>query len=118
MIVQQSVALQIRGDVLKSKEVVYKVTCSNVEDIDEVWRDLRAWIGWKERLLGSDQRNFTQTWKKKGVLRWGAGSLCRQKYMLDWEDSLEVERVSVDYCAYDHWYHKPTHIWTNMKRWR
>ena len=70
-IVQQSVALQIRGEVLKSKEVVYKVTCSNVEDIDEVWRDLRAWIGWKERLLGSDQRNFTQTWKKKGVLRWG-----------------------------------------------
>ena len=46
------------------------------------------------------------------------GSLCRQKYMLDWEDSLEVERVSVDYCAYDHWYHKPTHIWTNMKRWK
>ena len=47
--------------------------CSNVEDIDEVWRDLRAWIGWKERLLGAEQRNFTQTWKKKGVLRWGAG---------------------------------------------
>ena len=37
-IVQQSVALQIRGEVLKSKEVVYKVTCSNVDDMDEVWR--------------------------------------------------------------------------------
>ena len=51
-IVQQSVALQIRGEVLKSKEVVYKVTCSNVDDMDEVWKDLSGWIGWKERVLG------------------------------------------------------------------
>ena len=45
------------------------------------------------------------------------GSLCRQDYMREWECSGEVARVTIDYCAYDHWYHKPTHIWTNLKRW-
>ena len=46
------------------------------------------------------------------------GSLCRQDYMREWECSLEVVKVPIDYCAYDHWYHKPTHIWTNLKRWK
>jgi hypothetical protein len=45
-------------------------------------------------------------------------SLCRQDYMRDWECSLEVVKVPIDYCAYDHFYHKPTHIWTNLKRWK
>ena len=25
-----------------------------------------------------------------------------------------VRRVEVHYCAYRHFYHKPTHLWTNM----
>ena len=30
--------------------------------------------------------------------------------MRQWERSGEVRRVPIDYCAYDQWYHKPTHI--------
>ena len=29
-----------------------------------------------------------------------------------------VKKEEVCYCAYDHEYHKPTHIWTTMKRWK
>ena len=48
-----------------------------------------------------------------------AGGLCRRPYMrglvLD-----KFRRVLVHYCAYRHFYHKPTHIWTNLDegRWR
>ena len=32
-----------------------------------------------------------------------------------WEETGMVTRHEVHYCAYDHFYHKPTHIWTNME---
>ena len=35
--------------------------------------------------------------------------------MKDWEDTGMVKRKEVHYCAFDHFYHKPTHIWTNME---
>ena len=63
---RQSVALQIREDVLKNKEAVYRMTISCVDEIDEVRKDPGEWIGWKERLLSADQRLFTLPWKKKG----------------------------------------------------
>ena len=31
-----------------------------------------------------------------------------------WEED-KVRRVEVHYCAYEHHYHKPTHLWTNLK---
>ena len=43
------------------------------------------------------------------------GSLWRRPYMKDWEDTGMVTRQEVHYCAFDHFYHKPTHIWTNME---
>ena len=35
--------------------------------------------------------------------------------MRQWEETGMVKRHEVHYCAYDHFYHKPTHIWTNME---
>ena len=43
------------------------------------------------------------------------GSLWRRPYMKLWEETGMVTRHEVHYCAYDHFYHKPTHIWTNME---
>jgi len=43
------------------------------------------------------------------------GSLWRRPYMEMWEDTGMVTRKEVHYCAFDHFYHKPTHIWTNME---
>ena len=43
---QQSVALQIRGEVLKSKGAVYKVTCSNVDDMDVLISRMQPWASW------------------------------------------------------------------------
>ena len=43
------------------------------------------------------------------------GSLWRRPYMRQWEEPGMVKRHEVHYCAYDHFYHKPTHIWTNME---
>lgn len=45
------------------------------------------------------------------------GSLWKRPYMVDWESWGTVRRHEVHYCAYKHWYHKPTHIWTNMLAW-
>ena len=45
------------------------------------------------------------------------GSLCRRPYMRQWLESKMVKLEEVHYCAYDHIYHKPTHIWTTMKHW-
>ena len=42
-------------------------------------------------------------------------SLWRRPYMKIWEETGMVTRHEVHYCAYDHFYHKPTHIWTNME---
>lgn len=67
-------------------------------------------------------------WAKKHLKRAGkgvsiymenpVGSLCRRPYMVRWEESKMVKKEEVHYCAYDHVYHKPTHIWTTMKRWK
>ena len=46
------------------------------------------------------------------------GSLQYQEYIKDWERTGDVERKMVHYCHYDHYYHKPTHIWTNMRKLR
>ena len=46
------------------------------------------------------------------------GSLWRRPYMEDWEATGMVKRFEVHYCAYDHVYHKPTHIWTTMAKWK
>ena len=46
------------------------------------------------------------------------GSLWRREYVVEWEKEGWVKREEVHYCAYDHHYHKPTHIWTTMKQWR
>ena len=46
------------------------------------------------------------------------GSLARRGFMRDWTESGKVIKETVHYCAYDHCYHKPTNIWTNMKWWR
>ena len=70
-IVGKETAAEIRQEVLRKGEEVYRLTCSDARAIDEAWRDLSAWIGWDERLLGGEQRKFTLPWKKKGQLRWG-----------------------------------------------
>ena len=45
------------------------------------------------------------------------GSLVRRPYMVEWEKVEWLTRHTVHYCAYGHFYHKPTHIWTNMGGW-
>jgi len=50
------------------------------------------------------------------------GSLARRPYMRRWVrewwgDWRWVVRKEVHYCAFEHFYHKPTHIWTNMIHW-
>ena len=45
------------------------------------------------------------------------GSLAKRHFMVDWVESGQVRQMEVHYCAYDHCYHKPTNIWTNMKWW-
>ena len=52
------------------------------------------------------------------------GFLARRPSMPRWvngwrEDWRWVVRKEAHYCAYDreHFYHKPTHIWTNMLHW-
>ena len=55
-IVRQETALEIRREVVVNQEEVYKVTCSNVDDIDEVWRDLGS--PWPAPCMGvADFRN-------------------------------------------------------------
>ena len=45
------------------------------------------------------------------------GSLEKQEYMgADWHQYRKL--VIVHYCAYQHVYHKPTHIWTNIFKWK
>lgn len=45
------------------------------------------------------------------------GSLERREYM-QWDAWFQLRQLcEVHYCAYDHPYHKPTHIWTNMLKW-
>ena len=46
------------------------------------------------------------------------GSLRKQLYMEEWVGAGKVVERVVDYCAYDHYYMKPTNIWTNMQEWR
>ena len=36
----------------------------------------------------------------------------RQKYVEEWKE--KYRREVVHYCSYEHHYHKPTHIWTNI----
>ena len=38
------------------------------------------------------------------------GSLCRRPYMTLWEETGMVNRHEVHYCAFDHFYHKSTHM--------
>ena len=45
------------------------------------------------------------------------GSLWRRPYMTKWVKKRWVVRATVHYCAFGHFYHKPTHLWTNMGRW-
>ena len=46
------------------------------------------------------------------------GSLWRREYVVEWEREGWVQRREVHYCAYRHHYHKPTHTWTTMLRWK
>ena len=41
------------------------------------------------------------------------GNLCRRPYMRGWEAD-GVRKQMIHYCAYDHYYHKPSHLWTNL----
>ena len=41
------------------------------------------------------------------------GSLCKRPYMVEWVES-GVREAEIHYCAYRHFYHKPTHLWTNL----
>ena len=45
------------------------------------------------------------------------GSLWRRSYMLEWVKKKWVVRATVHYCAFRHFYHKPTHLWTHMTGW-
>ena len=45
------------------------------------------------------------------------GSLQKQEYMgADWHQHRKL--AVVHYCGYQHVYHKPTHIWTNIFKWK
>ena len=61
---------------------------------------------------------FSRTRGTRFYMENPVGSLWRRPYMRQWEQSGRVVRRQVDYCAFGHMYMKPTHIWTNMKRWR
>ena len=43
-IVRKETAAEIRQEVLKNGEEVYRLTCSDARAIDEAWRDLSAWM--------------------------------------------------------------------------
>jgi hypothetical protein len=58
-------------------------------------------------------RYFEKTLQALFYLENPVGNLCRRPYMRGWEAD-GVRRVEVHYCAYRHFYHKPTHLWTNM----
>ena len=58
-------------------------------------------------------RYFEKELKARFYMENPVGNLCRRPYMRGWEAE-GVRRVEVHYCAYHHFYHKPTHIWTNM----
>ena len=63
-------------------------------------------------------RWFSRCRRTKFYMENPVGSLWRRPYMRRWEAQGEVVRRQVDYCAYGHMYMKPTHIWTNMKKWK
>ena len=57
------------------------------------------------------------------VLENPVGMLCMQEYMIDWEENMNqaglcMVQMEVDYCAWSHWYKKPTHLWTSMVYWK
>ena len=54
--------------------------------------------------------------RMKWVMENPVGSLARQKYVEEWKE--KYRREVVHYCSYEHHYHKPTHIWTNIWRWK
>ena len=47
------------------------------------------------------------------------GMLAKQGFMKQFEEEFQHlwRRRVVDYCAWDHYYQKPTHIWTSMAFW-
>ena len=58
-------------------------------------------------------------WKPQVYMENPVGSLWRRPYMHHWEfEEKVVKKFEVHYCAYDHVYHKPTHSWTTMKKWK
>ena len=61
-------------------------------------------------------RHLSRVAKAKFYMENPEGGLCRRLYMRGWErwEEDKVRRVEVHYCAYEHHYHKPTHLWTNL----
>ena len=47
------------------------------------------------------------------------GMLVMQDYMQKFMEEFQYEMVqqTVDYCAWGHYYQKPTHVWTSMVFW-
>ena len=45
------------------------------------------------------------------------GGLSRRPYMLQWMEEAGVKLQVVDYCAYEHYIQKPTHVWTTLSDW-
>ena len=48
-----------------------------------------------------------------------AGMLAVQGFMQQFEKEFEYEmkKYKIDYCAWGHYYQKPTHVWTSMVFW-
>ena len=46
------------------------------------------------------------------------GSLERRPYMVEWERQQGVVKHMVHYCAFDHWYMKPTNLWLSSEGWQ
>ena len=48
-----------------------------------------------------------------------AGMLAMQEFMLQFQQEFQYEMklLTVDYCAWGHYYQKATHIWTSMVFW-